>query len=130
MSQRFDDAAGMDPFAAWRTMRDQTMELWSKAMIEAVNTEAFAQSIGSQLDNYLTVSAPFRQGMETAMTQVLEQLNMPSRTDVTRLAERLTNIEMRLDDLDAKLDGLQQPEPQKKSPTRSKPAQPMNAEER
>jgi polyhydroxyalkanoate synthesis regulator phasin len=94
-------------------MRDQTMESWSKAMIEAVNTDAFAQSIGSQLDNY-TVSAPFRKGMETTMTQVLEQLNMPSRSDVTRLAERLTNIEMRLDDLDAKLDYLQQPEPQQR----------------
>lgn len=130
MSQRCDDAAGMDPFAAWRTMRDQTMESWSKAMIEAVNTDAFAQSIGSQLDNYLTVSAPFRKGMETTMTQVLEQLNMPSRSDVTRLAERLTNIEMRLDDLDAKLDYLQQPEPQQKARTRSKAAQPMNPEER
>ena len=31
---------------------------------------------------------------------------MPSRDDVTRLAERLTNVEMRLDDLDAKLDDI------------------------
>ena len=35
------------------------------------------------------------------MTQTLANLNLPSRDDVTRLAERLTNIEMRLDDLDA-----------------------------
>jgi hypothetical protein len=31
---------------------------------------------------------------------------MPTRADVTGLAERLTNIEMRLDDLDAKIDAL------------------------
>jgi hypothetical protein len=29
---------------------------------------------------------------------------MPSRADFVSLAQRLTNIEMRLDDLDAKLD--------------------------
>jgi hypothetical protein len=38
------------------------------------------------------------------MTQVLTNANMPTRADVTGLAERLTNIEVRLDDLEAKLD--------------------------
>ncbi len=32
---------------------------------------------------------------------------MPSRADVVSIAERMTNIEMRLDDLDAKLDDIQ-----------------------
>ena len=35
---------------------------------------------------------------------MLTKLNMPTRPDVIGLAERLTNIEMRLDDLEAKLD--------------------------
>jgi len=38
------------------------------------------------------------------VTQALQQSNMPTRSDVVSLAERLTNIERRLDDLDAKLD--------------------------
>jgi len=42
--------------------------------------------------------------MEKSLTQAMEQLNLPTRDDVTRLAERLTNIEMRLDDMEAKLD--------------------------
>ena len=41
------------------------------------------------------------------MTQVLETLNMPSRAEIVSIAERMTNIEMRLDDMDAKLDGMQ-----------------------
>ena len=60
------------------------------------------------LDVWLSNSAPFRKVIEKAMTQALANLNMPSRDDVTRLAERLTNIEMRLDDLDAKLDQVLQ----------------------
>ena len=38
------------------------------------------------------------------MTRVLTSLNMPTRGDVTALAERLTNIETRLDDLEARLE--------------------------
>jgi hypothetical protein len=40
------------------------------------------------------------------MLRALEQLSMPSRADLISLAERFTNLEMRLDDMDAKLDEL------------------------
>ena len=75
-------------------------------MVEMVNTEAYAQATGAMLDTYLTVSAPFREAVEKAMLKTLEQLAMPSRADVVSIAERMTNIEMRLDDMDAKLDLL------------------------
>src|SRR5690242_15809169 len=95
-----------DPFGAWAGMRDSYMDAWSKSMLEMVNSPAYAEATGRVLDSYLTMSAPFRKALETAMTQVLTQLNMPTRSDVTSLAERLTNIEMRLDDLDAKIDAM------------------------
>jgi len=41
------------------------------------------------------------------MLQALQQLSMPSRADFVGLADRLTNIEMRLDDMDAKLDRIE-----------------------
>ena len=40
------------------------------------------------------------------MLKTLEQLAMPSRADIVSIAERMTNIEMRLDDMDAKLDEM------------------------
>ncbi|MGI8825339.1 MAG: hypothetical protein ACR2JC_06815 [Chloroflexota bacterium] len=126
MTQSSNDSNVGDPMAAWRTMRDATMETWSKTMVDMVNTDAFAQSLGAYLDNYLSVSAPLRQSIETAMTYVLAQLNMPSRTDVTNLAERLTNIEVRLDDLDAKLDGFQG----QSKPARTSASKPLKPEER
>lgn len=107
MNEQSGQSNPFDPLNAWRGMRDTYMDVWSKAMINAVNTEDYAKAVGTMLDSYLTVSAPFRDAIGRAMTQVLTQLNMPTRTDVTSLAERLTNIEMRLDDLDAKLDALQ-----------------------
>jgi hypothetical protein len=45
-----------------------------------------------------------REALDKSMMMALEQFSLPSRQQVTALAERFTNIEMRLDDLDAKLD--------------------------
>jgi hypothetical protein len=87
-------------------MRDASLETWSKMMIDLVSSEAYSQATSQWLDTYLMVSQPFRHMLDTTMTQVLTRLNMPMRSDVTSLAERLTNIEIRLDDLDARLDDI------------------------
>jgi hypothetical protein len=97
---------GYDPFEPFRGMRDAYLESLSKAMIDAVNTEGYAQATGAMLDYYLTASAPFREALEKTMLQALQQLSLPSRQEVANLAERFTNVEMRLDDMDAKLDIL------------------------
>jgi hypothetical protein len=108
-----------NPFAAWTGMRDAYLDTWSKMMIDMVNSEAYARATGQLLDGYLTASEPFRQIIESTMTRTLAQLNMPSRDEVTSVAERLTNIEMRLDDLDAKLDELLRELRSRPSPARS-----------
>jgi hypothetical protein len=95
-----------DPFEAWRGFRDANMDAWSRFMIESVNSEAYAKATGAMLESYLNASVPFREAIEKTMLKTLEQLSMPSRTDFVSLAQRLTNIEIRLDDLDAKLDRL------------------------
>ena len=100
-------AKPFDPMEPFRGMRDAYMDVWAKTMVDMVNSEAYAQATGTMLDTYLTVSAPFREAVEKAMLKTLEQLAMPSRADITSLAERMTHIELRLDDLDAKLDEFQ-----------------------
>ena len=87
---------------SWTAMRDANLEALSKMLIDLVNSEAYSQATSQWLDAYLTISQPFQRVIETTMTQALTRLNMPVRTDVISLAERLTNVEMRLDDLDAK----------------------------
>jgi hypothetical protein len=94
----------LDPMEPWRGVRDAYLEACSKTMIDMVNSEAYAQASGAILDTSLTASTPFREAVEKAMLKTLEQLAMPTRADVISIAERMTNIEMRLDDLDAKLD--------------------------
>jgi hypothetical protein len=98
------DPRPVDPFEAWRKLRDSSLEALSKTMIEAVNSEAYSSMTGTMLDTYLTASGPFREAMSKSMVQALQQMNLPTRADFESLAERMTHIEMRLDDLDAKLE--------------------------
>ncbi len=117
MSEQLEMTNPLDPFdtlntmrdatlKSWLTMRDVSLETWSKMMIDLVSSEAYSQATSQWLDTYLTMSQPLQRILDTTMTQVLTRLNMPMRSDATILAERLTNVEMRLDDLDAKLDDI------------------------
>ena len=101
------DGAKLDFMAPFQQMRDAYLDVWAKTMVETVNSEAYAMAAGGMLDAYLSVSAPFREAVEKAMLQALQQLSMPSRTDVIGMAERMTNVELRLDDMDAKLDRIE-----------------------
>ena len=106
MASETKDGASQDPFEAFRKMRDSYLEGMSKVMIDAVNSEEYAQSTGAFLNNYLAFVVPFREALDKAMQMSLEQFSLPSRQQVNALAERFTNVEMRLDDLDAKLQKL------------------------
>lgn len=96
----------MDPFAAWKPVQDAWMASWSKAMSETVSSEEFARTMGQSLDRYLETSDPMRRQIQDAMEKYLRELNLPTGNEIIHLAERLTQIEMRLDDLDAKTDQI------------------------
>jgi polyhydroxyalkanoic acid synthase PhaR subunit len=117
-----NDGKRFDPMEPWRGMRDVYLDAWAKSMVDMVNSEAYAQATGTVLDTYLSVSAPFREAIEKAMLKTLEQLAMPSRADIVSIAERMTNIEMRLDDMDAKLDNIQRLAAQSGTVPRTQPA--------
>jgi hypothetical protein len=105
--ERAANGKDADPMAAFREIRDTYMDAWAKATVDVVNTEAYAKATGATLETYLTASAPFREALEKSMTQALQQLSMPSRGDFISLAERMTHVEMKLDDIDAKLDQIE-----------------------
>ncbi len=101
-----EDGTPVDAFEAFRGVRDAYLDAVSKVMIKSVNTEEYAKASGAMLDGYLTAFAPVREVLDRAMVVALENLSLPSRQQVISLAERFTNLEMRLDDMDAKLDRL------------------------
>lgn len=97
-----------DPMGAFREMRDNYLDTWAKAMIDTVNTDAYAKATGMMLETALTAYQPFREALEKVMPQTLQQLDMPSRADFISLAQRVTHIEMKLDDMEDTLDRIEQ----------------------
>jgi hypothetical protein len=108
MSQPNTDGKSFkDPFGFWKAARDANLEAWSKLMVDMVNSDEYAKTTGAALTQFLALSQPGRDAAEQSMTQTLATLNMPSRAEVISIAERLVNVEMRLDDLDAKLSTME-----------------------
>src|SRR5690242_15479002 len=84
MSQK-EDINPFDPTGMFKNMREAGMDAWSKMMVQLVNSEGYAKANSAMMDAWLSSSAPFRKAVESTMTQVLTQLNMPTRSDVTSL---------------------------------------------
>ncbi len=106
MAQAEQGTEAFDPLAYWKSIRDTSMDTWSQMMRDFVNSDDYARASAQWLDTYLAMSEPLQRVMDQAMTQTLSQLKMPSTDDIGRLAKRLTNIELRIDDLDARLDEI------------------------
>ena len=87
-----------------RKARDQGMESWAKTAIQLTSSEPYARANYLLSQPWLIAAGIFRKSREKAMSQVLAQLNMPSREEVLGLSQRLTHIEMVLDDLVAAIE--------------------------
>ena len=89
-----------------RGARDSLMEDLAKVTLAVTSTHAYQRASAAIARPQLLASALLREKREAAMSDVLAQLNMPSREEVLTLSKRLTRIEMVLDDLGAGMDLL------------------------
>ncbi|MGD2040204.1 MAG: poly(R)-hydroxyalkanoic acid synthase subunit PhaE [Anaerolineae bacterium] len=93
-----------DPFAQMVQFYDDWTKTWAGAASEMVSSKSFADSMAQQLESTLSTTQLMRRQMAEIMEQSLQQMSLPTRKQVMSLAGRMTNIEMRLDDVEAKLD--------------------------
>jgi len=120
--QQAPNGKPFDPLESIREVRDNYLDSWAKVMIDMVNTDAYAKASGTMLETCLSMSAPFRTTVEKAMQQTLQQLSLPSRSDFVSLAQRVTNVEIKLDDVDAKLDRIEKLLAKQVAAERNRPA--------
>lgn len=96
----------IDPFAQMIQFYDSMGKSWASAMSDAVASKSFADSMSEQMESNLEAMSLVRKQFGDFMEQYLQQMNLPTRKEVITLSERLTKLEMTLDDLDAKLDEI------------------------
>jgi polyhydroxyalkanoic acid synthase PhaR subunit len=89
------DGPPLDPLSFFREWYDKTSETWSTVIGDAIGTEAFIQSASRFLDSYTSYYRTLRQ---TAETQ-LHNMQMPTRSDIARVAGLVVALEDKVDQL-------------------------------
>ena len=81
-----------DPFAAWREWVTQSEHQMNKVFNDMMGTEQFARASGG----WIEAMTMFQQTMNEGAQRYLQAVNLPTRNDLSELAERLTAVEERL----------------------------------
>jgi polyhydroxyalkanoic acid synthase PhaR subunit len=81
-----------DPFQAWRDWMSESERQWNSFLNDAMATDQFSQGMGQFMDVYLNT----QKTLNDTFGRFLSAFNLPTRTDVLDLANRLTHIEDRL----------------------------------
>lgn len=99
-----DEKQQSDPFAQMVQFYDDWTKTWASAMSGTASSKGFADTVAQQMESSLSSVGLVRRQMADLMEQSLQQMSLPTRKDLTNLAQRMTAVEMRLDDIEAKLD--------------------------
>ena len=84
-----------DPLTLWREWAKQAEEQWNQYLNQVMGTEAFAATMGRTIELFLA----FQNNLAQQFEATLRAWNLPTRTDLAALGERLAQIEERLDRL-------------------------------
>ena len=94
----------IDPFTQMFKYYEMLSSSWAKVMSDSFANKTFAESMGEQIEGSLDAFSLIRRQYSDFVEQYLAQLNIPTHKDITNLAERLTKMEMDIDDLNDKID--------------------------
>ncbi len=94
-----NETSAPDFSEAWRQWATQSERQWNEFFNQMMGTEEFSQSLGRNLDVFLH----FQKTMNEAMGSFFTAMNVPTRTDVLALGDRMLTIENRLAAIEAQL---------------------------
>ena len=76
------------------------LESMARTFAETMGTEAFSNMLGKSLEQSLALQQRFSKEMKPHLDDALQTFNIPSRSQMDRLFERVIGLEERLDDLE------------------------------
>ena len=86
----------------WRNWLVDTERQWNAFFNDVMGTDSFGRFLGGYMEVYSTVQRLVAQNMERS----LSTLNVPSRSDIVELSERLGGVEERLAAIESNLRAL------------------------
>jgi hypothetical protein len=97
-----------NPFEAFKAAYDQAAESWSKSMEQVLSSEDFAAAAGRMVARYADAQEALRQAAEATS----DQLHLPTKDDLARVAELVLNLERKIDAATDKLFELSESRPE------------------
>ena len=91
-----------EPFTFFRDWYNATNETWSKLVEQYIGSEQFMKSTTPLLESYASFFKTFRRANE----EFFKNLQLPTRSDIARVAELVIALEEKVDQLDDSLDDL------------------------
>jgi len=82
-----------NPFEAFKAAYDQAAESWSKSMEQVLSSEDFAAAAGRMVARYADAQEALRKAAESTS----DQLHLPTKDDLARVAELVLNLERKVD---------------------------------
>lgn len=82
-----------DPFTFFKQWYDATNEAWANAIGEAIGTEKFMEGVSRFIESYTSFHRTFRRTSE----EYFRNLQLPTRSDVARVAELVIALEEKVD---------------------------------
>ena len=95
---------GFDPIKMMRESRDNLLNVMAEMTLRVTSSRPYFVISSALSRPALFATAVSRKLTTAATSQFLAQMNMPSREDVLMLSQRLTRMEMVLDDISAAMD--------------------------
>ncbi len=86
----------------WRTWLTETERQWNTFFNDVMSTDSFGRFLGGYMEIYSTFQRLVAQNMERS----LSTLNVPSRSDIVELSERLGGVEERLTSIESSINAL------------------------
>lgn len=83
------------PFEIFKQTYDRAAETWAKSMEQFISTEEFASAAGAVMERYANMQEAMRKAAEASF----EQLPVPSKEDIARVAQLVINVERKLDEV-------------------------------
>jgi len=92
----------LDPFGIWRELASQLAKGLEQLAVRGVRSDAFSRAMNKALGASLVTSRVRKELLD----RLLEALNLPSRSDIESLGDRLQSIEDRIFAMSAAIDRL------------------------
>ena len=86
----------------WRNWLTDTERQWNAFFNDVMGTDSFGRFLGGYMEIYGTFQRLVAQNMERS----LSTLNVPTRSEIVDLSERLSTVEERLTSIDSSLRAL------------------------